>query len=583
MRQAGVLLFLLFAAWHPEAAGQGFGPDTYRTSQQCTGSVTGECTGQGTTQPGLNCEPAANGGRKCTGFLASAVDGTLLDVSLVVPPGTGNPLIVSLHGWGGSKDGQGYIADPLIEDGFAVLRYSARGFGASWGQVNLSDIHIELGDLRSMIGQVVDRTDFGLNPDAVGIIGVSYGGGQTWLSLLQPTFTSPNGAKVVIRTVVPIVPWTDLLYSLVPNGRPVFSLRPAGSPKLSVLNALYFAGLREPTPERPYPNYPDYLTEWQAWINANEPNDIDPVYRQIIDGLAGYRSIWWQWQFWVNAAANAVPVFQVQGLPDDLFPLPEARRMLLGLGIIAPGYPIASYFGDIGHPRASNKDGEREYMLRLVRDWFAWYLRGTGTAPALVIRAAITRPREQPFDPADVITVASYDQLATRTARKNFAGSAVLANPLTDPVSGVCWDPLLMEVWPTVVCPPPEPVVVEGSLGVFTVPVDELTTRSSLLIAGQPVVRLRATTPGPRVQLDVRLIDVAPDGTKRLITRGTFIVEHIGGTDVAIPTYGNLWEAPREHLLRLEISNVDSPYIKPSLIPSVTLITRVRLDVPVRE
>jgi hypothetical protein len=126
-------------------------------------------------------------------------------------------------------------------------------------------------------------------------------------------------------------------------------------------------------------------------------------------------------------------------------------------------------------------------------------------------------------------------------------------------------------------------VVVEGSLGVFTVPVAELTHASSLLIAGQPVIRLRATTSGPRVQLNVRLIDVAPGGTKQLITRGTFILEDIGAADITIPTYGNLWEAPRDHVLHLEITNVDSPYIKPSLFPSVTRITHVRLEVPVRE
>jgi ABC-2 type transport system ATP-binding protein len=589
MRLAGVFVFVLLSAWQLQAVGQGFGPDTYRTSQQCTGSLTGECTGQTTTPAGLNCDPPLNGSRRCTGFLASAVDGTMLDVTLVVPPGTANPLIVSLHGWGGSKKGQGYIADPLIAAGFAVLRYSARGFGESWGQVNLSDINIELGDLRSMIAQVIDLEPVALKADAVGIIGVSYGGGQTWLSLLHPKFTSPNGAKVMIRTVVPIVPWTDLLYSLAPNGRPEFSLHPAGSPKLSLINALYLAGLREPTPERFYPNYPDYLTEWQLWIGANEPNDTELVYRQIRDGLAGYRSIWWQREFWASAAANPVPVFQVQGLSDDLFPLPEAKRMLLGLNAVAPGYPIASYFGDIGHPRASNKDGEREYLFGtpqkpgLILQWFDWYLRGIGTAPALVIRAAITRPREVPFSETDVITVASYDQLATRTAHKNFPGSAVLANPLSDPVTGICWDPLLMDLWPTVVCPPPEPVVVEGSLGVFTVPVAELTDRSSLLIAGQPAVRLRATTSGPRVQLNVRLIDVGPGGTKQLITRGTFVLEDIGAADITIPTYGNLWEAPHDHLLRLEISNVDSPYIKPSMFPSVTRITRVRLDVPVHE
>ena len=586
MKLTGLLLLIALCLGQPAAVAQSFfGPDTHRTSQQCTGSVTGECTGQGTTQPGLTCEASPDGRRTCTGFLETSVDRTLLDVSLVVPAGSGpHPLIVSLHGWGGSKESLGYLADPLIADGYALLRYSARGFGESWGQVNLSDVHLELADLRSMIGQVVDRSDLALKADAVGIIGVSYGGGQTWLSLVEPTFASPDGTSVAIRTVVPIVPWTDLLYSLVPNGRPLFSLRPAGSPKLSYVNALYVTGQRL-TATRPYPNYPDYLIAWHAWINTMEPNTIDPVYRQIINALAGYRSIWWQLDFWMQAAANRVPVFQVQGLTDDLFPLPEARRMLLGLSALAPGYPIASYFGDIGHPRASNKEGERDYMIGLIREWFAHYLRRVGPEPAHVIRAAITRPREQPFNPADVITVASYEELATRTVRRNFHGSAVLANPVTDPLPGFCWDPLFMEAWrETVSCPlPPEAPLVAGSLGVFTVPVAELTRSDALLIAGQPTIRLRASTTGPRVQLNVRLIDVAPDGTGQLITRGTFVLEDVGDADVAIPTYGNLWEAPRGHLLRLEISNVDSPYIRPSLIPSVTTIRRVRLELPVRE
>jgi pimeloyl-ACP methyl ester carboxylesterase len=584
MRLAGLLLLGLLCVGPLSASAQGFGDDTYRTSQQCTGAVGNDCTGR--EQPaGLTCEVVTDGSRRCSGFLASAVDQTRLDVTVLVPAGDGpHPLIVSLHGWGGSKDSQGYIADPFSQNGYAVLRYSARGFGESWGQVNLSDVNMELGDLRSMIGQVLDRTDLQLRPDAVGIIGVSYGGGQTWLSLLHPTFQSPGGRQVVIRAVVPIVPWTDLLYSLAPNGRPLLSLSPAGSPKLSYINALYVTGQRQ-TLTRPYPNYPDYLIAWHAWINTVEPNESDPVYRQIRDGLAGYRSIWWQSQFWTQAAANRVPVFQVQGLTDDLFPLPEARRMLLGLAAAAPGYPIASYFGDIGHPRASNKVAERDYMLGLVRNWFDYYLRETGAAPAHVIRAAITRPRDQAFNPADVITVASYDQLATRTVRKNFFGTAVLANPVTDPLPGFCWDPLFMEAWlETVSCPlPPEAPLVERSLGVFTVPVAELTGAGSLLIAGQPVIHLSASTGAPRVQLNVRLIDVAPDGTKRLITRGTFVLEDIGTTDVTIPTYGNLWQAPRDHLLRLEITNVDSPYIRPSLVPSVTVVRRVQLQLPVRE
>ena len=97
-----------------------------------------------------------------------------------------------------------------------------------------------------------------------------------------------------------------------------------------------------------------------------ESNQFDPVYRRIIDGVAGYRSIWWQQEFWREAALNRVPAFQVQGLTDDLFPLPEAKRMLLALRTVDPLYPIASYFGDLGHPRASNKSAEVDYVLGLV-------------------------------------------------------------------------------------------------------------------------------------------------------------------------------------------------------------------------
>jgi predicted acyl esterase len=45
------------------------------------------------------------------------------------------------------------------------------------------------------------------------------------------------------------------------------------------------------------------------------------------------------------------------------------------------------------------------------------------------------------------------------------------------------------------------------------------------LIAGQPSVRVHAATESHRVQLDVRLIDIAPNGTRELITRGTYTLD----------------------------------------------------------
>jgi hypothetical protein len=43
-----------------------------------------------------------------------------------------------------------------------------------------------------------------------------------------------------------------------------------------------------------------------------------------------------------------------------------------------------------------------------------------GPEPAHAIRAAITRPRDHLFSPLDVITIADYDALATRTVTREF-------------------------------------------------------------------------------------------------------------------------------------------------------------------
>src|SRR5215207_1414567 len=114
-----------------------FGPDSYRL---------GVFTGQGTTKPGLKCEKTTKSVRECTGFLASGVDGTLLDVTLSVPLDAPKPmpLVALIHGYAGSKTSSGDLVPPLLAEGYAVLRYSTRGFGESWGQVNMVDVHAEV-------------------------------------------------------------------------------------------------------------------------------------------------------------------------------------------------------------------------------------------------------------------------------------------------------------------------------------------------------------------------------------------------------------------------------------------------------
>jgi hypothetical protein len=114
----------------------------------------------------------------------------------------------------------------------------------------------------------------------------------------------------------------------------------------------------------------------------------------------------------------------------------------------------------------------------------------------------------------------------------------------------------------------------------------KLSGGGDLTISGQPTVTLDAFVTGHRVQLNVRLIEEGGP-TEYLITRGTYTIDagagvEIGRRTIVIPTYGNYWTVAGNHKIRLEISNVDSPYLTPSREPSTTTITNVKLELPIR-
>jgi hypothetical protein len=251
----------------------------------------------------------------------------------------------------------------------------------------------------------------------------------------------------------------------------------------------------------------------------------------------------------------------------------------------------------ICHPRARNKPGEIDYVLTLIRAWLAAQLNDDpGDEPAPVIYAALTRPRDQAFDPGDVIKVATFAELSTAVLTKRFERSAVLLNPASG-IGGFPSDPLLQagleaglvgagELKPYT-GPVPVPDAPDPTAAQYHVAVASLTGGSELLIAGQPTITLQASTDAARVQLNVRLFDVEPGGARQLISRGTYTLDSgglgaIGTVQVTIRTQGNLWRAASNHMLQLEVSNADAPYMAPSRIGSETQISNVQLDIPVR-
>src|SRR3712207_5634662 len=70
----------------------------------------------------------------------SGADAVELDTSLYLPSGDEPaPAVVLAHGFGGSKEPMADDARDLAERGYVVVTYSARGFGASTGQIGLND------------------------------------------------------------------------------------------------------------------------------------------------------------------------------------------------------------------------------------------------------------------------------------------------------------------------------------------------------------------------------------------------------------------------------------------------------------
>src|SRR3954447_22237926 len=123
----------------------------------------------------FDCAPQ-DGVRFCPGTVATRVrtfDGVPLDVNVALPAtgDSGLPLVVISHGWGQSKVGFAEM-QPWAARGYAVLAFSARGFGDSCGSVvsraadpdgcakgwvHLDDVRYEARDIQYLAGLLADE------------------------------------------------------------------------------------------------------------------------------------------------------------------------------------------------------------------------------------------------------------------------------------------------------------------------------------------------------------------------------------------------------------------------------------------
>ena len=220
----------------------------------------------------LNCAPS-EGVRFCEGSIADRVpsfDGVPIDANVTLPAKRSKklPLVIQLHGWCGSKSGL-CASKEWAEDGYAVLNYSARGFGHSCGSVasrtadpsgcargwvHLADSRYEVRDSQYLAGLLADQGI--VAPRRIGATGGSYGGGQSlMLATLRnrvrlrngryAPWRSPSGKRMEIAAAAPTIPWSDLMHSLTPNGGTLDTEVTGPTDDLSPL------GIMKPVLERP--------------------------------------------------------------------------------------------------------------------------------------------------------------------------------------------------------------------------------------------------------------------------------------------------------------------------------------------
>src|SRR4051812_16477919 len=104
-----------------------------------------------------------------------------LDATFFSPVGGGRaPTVLLAHGFGGSKDDTRSDAERLARRGYAVLTWSARGFGRSGGEITLDSPDYDVKDVRRLLDWLARRPEVRLDAPGdprVGVAGQSYGGG----------------------------------------------------------------------------------------------------------------------------------------------------------------------------------------------------------------------------------------------------------------------------------------------------------------------------------------------------------------------------------------------------------------------
>ncbi|MEO3779101.1 alpha/beta fold hydrolase [Micromonospora sp. B11E3] len=514
-----------------------------------------------------------------------------LDTTFYLPDGASAghrvPAVLLAHGFGGTKDSVRSDAEDLAARGYAVLTWTARGFGRSGGQIHLDSPDHEVRDAQRLLDWLAARpevrTDTGGDP-RVGVVGGSYGGGLALLLAAQDRR---------VDAIVPMITWNDLSRAFLPEstGKPategVFKKGWAGiffggggnagsgPAGLSGNSAAQLEGAPASAgPPSPGPGAGPGTRSGRVPTGAADPScgrfaaDVCAAYLRIATtGRADQAALDLLRRSSPAGVLDRIkaPTLLVQGEADTLFPLSEADAN--ARGIAAGGTPVRVAWFTGGHDGGDGPANDSDRVRFLTAQWLDHHVKGEGAPPG----GDFTYSRIAGFDALDRGLVATgyrtrdYPGLTGDDRRQ--VAVAGPAQPVANPPNG---NPAAISAVPFA-----------GALGSLLdgvagdIPGQHARFESAPLteavdVAGAPTVSLRAASPTGEAVLFVKLYDVDPSGAATLPNglvapvRLTGLPAEVGAAapvTVTLPAIVRRIEAG--HRLRVVVASSDQAYATP--------------------
>jgi predicted acyl esterase len=537
-------------------------------------------------------------------------DGVPIDVNVAFPAaGDGPfPLLIWGHGYGGSKIGFSSMKQ-YTDRGYAVFSMTDRGFHESCGTpgakaragaacddgyVRLMDTRYEVRDAQEFAG--ILNNEGVVDGQRVGAMGGSYGGGLSMAlaalkdrkmlenSTLVPwTSPAPDNDPMRIAGAVPNIPWTDLSYSLVPNGSTLDYVTDGaysgrfGVMKQSLVNGLYLSGgisgegFYAPLGTDPSAD----LTGWKALLDAGEPYDGNPAATAALEEIRNHHS-----SYYIDDSVAPAPMLISNGYTDDLFPADEAIRFYNKTRTLHPGTPIGLFFGDFGHQRAANKPDVTSALNARNNAWLDFYVKGTGSAPPAQVESwTQTCPNTGATPSGGPFTAPNWASIAKGEVRIAAAAAKTIVAGSGDTSIAQTFDPVNSGGNPCRTASAAD----QAGVASYRAPA---AAGDGYTLTGATTVIADIDSPTANSQLAARLLDVDPGGQERLVSRAV-LRPAVGSARQVFQLHPNGWQFAPGHVAKVELLPRDagdsalSSYARASNGQGNITVSNVEIRIPV--